>query len=210
MCSFFENICIYTILNCNYLINVMKEILYVHGYNSSGETGRTLAKLLENDYKVHHFPIPVNADEAINKVKNYLKEHSNISLIVGTSLGGFITSRMNGYLKLMINPCMLPSVELPKLGCEKELANTYKKYEDDLTFLDREEKASTFIMFGTKDELIDYSGYCKKLYRKNNFSVIPGGHHRVSKEELIDWVIPRIKGILEVESKKLYEHFENI
>jgi predicted esterase YcpF (UPF0227 family) len=188
----------------------MKEIIYIHGYNSSGETGRTLENMLKGKIKVHHFQIPVNADEAFKKINNYLDEHPNISLVLGTSLGGFLTSRINGYLKLMINPCMLPSVELPKLGCDTELSNTYIKYENDISFLDTEERLSTFLMFGTDDELIDYSGMCKMIYNKKHISEIPGGHHRVSNEELKKYVIPQIEYMLNVYSPKLYEHFNNI
>lgn len=188
----------------------MKEILYIHGYNSSGGTGRSLEKMLNGKYKVHHFPIPKNADDAFNEVNNYLNKHKNISLVVGSSLGAFITSRINGYLKLMINPCMFPSVELPKLGCDKSISESYIKYENNTEFLDYEERASSFLMFGTKDELFDYSAICKIMYNKKNISIIPNGHHRVSEEELEKYVIPQIDFILNEYSPKLYEHFNII
>ena len=65
-------------------------------------------------------------------------------------------------------------------------------------------------MFGTDDKLIDYSGMCKMIYNKKHISEIPGGHHRVSNEELKKYVIPQIEYMLNVYSPKLYEHFNNI
>lgn len=191
-----------------YLTSMEKEILYIHGYGSSGSTGRTLEKLLNGYCKVHHFSIPVNPDDAFIKINKYLGNHPEISLIVGSSLGGFIASRFNGYLKLLINPCMHPSIELPKLGCDTEISDIYYKYED-YDFLDLEEKLSTYLMFGTKDELFSYKSECEKYYIKKNISSMEDITHHLNEKELNEFVVPMIKNILEVESPILNEHFEH-
>lgn len=182
------------------------EILYIHGYNSSGSTGKSLEKLLSDYCKVHHFQIPVNPDEAFETINTYLNNHPEISLIVGSSLGGFITSRLNGYLKLLINPCMHPSVELPKLGCNTKISDIYYKYEN-YDFLDKEEKLSTYLMFGTKDELFSYKSECEKYYLKNHISNMEDVKHHLNENELEKFVVPMIKNILEIVSPMLNEHF---
>ena len=187
----------------------MKEVLYIHGYNSSGSTGRTLEKLCDFT-KVHHFPIPVNPDEAIEKVNKYLSKHPEISLIVGSSLGGFITSQITGYMKLMINPCMVPQVELPKLGCNKEIADLYTKYNMTSKSVDHEDRASTMLLFGTKDELFSYKKMCTYIYGNKNIGSMEGVKHHLTEDDLKEFVVPKIKYMLTDFSKQLFEHFENM
>ena len=176
-----------------------KEILYVHGYNSSGGTGRALeAMLAPLGYRVHHFPIPQHADEAVARVKEYLIEHANIKLIVGSSLGGIVTLQQTGYCKLVINPCLHPSVELTKIGATNGIAQSYLPYEEQLTEISTpEERMLTYGMFSTDDELLNYSDEFTTLYGNAHVSDIPQGKHRLSDEQLCDYVIPQILHIIQ-------------
>lgn len=187
----------------------MKEVLYIHGYNSSGSTGRTLETLCTFT-KVHHFQIPVNPDEAIKKINKYLSNHPEISLIVGSSLGGFIAAQIKGYMKLLINPCMVPQVELPKLGCDKEIADLYIKYNITSKSVDYEDRASTMILFGTKDELFSYKKMCTYIYGNKNIGNMKDVKHHLTEENIEEFIVPQIKYMLTEFSKQLFEHFENI
>lgn len=178
-----------------------KEILYVHGYNSSGGTGRALeAMLAPKGYRVHHFSIPQRADEAIARVKEYLNEHTDIKLVVGSSLGGIVTLQQTGHCKLVINPCLHPSEVLPKIGAEDDIAQSYLPYEERLTEIcTSEERVLTYSMFSTDDELLNYSGEFATLYGNEQMSSIPQGKHSLSDEQLHDYVIPQILHIIERE-----------
>ena len=175
-----------------------KEILYVHGYNSSGGTGRALeAMLAPMGYRVHHFPIPQHADEAVTRVKEYLIENPGIQLVVGSSLGGIVTLQQTGYCKLVINPCLHPSVELPKIGASDDIAQSYLPYEERLTVIGTpEERTLTYGMFSTNDELLNYSNEFASLYGDNHMSDIPQGKHSLSDDQLRDYVVPHIVRII--------------
>lgn len=175
-----------------------KEILYVHGYNSSGGTGHALEAMLSPmGYQVHHFPIPQQADEAVARVKEYLIKHSDIQLVVGSSLGGIVTLQQTGYHKLVINPCLHPSVELPKIGATNDIAQSYLLYEEVLTQISTpEERILTYGMFSTNDELLNYSNEFATLYGNAHMSDIPQGKHRLSNELLSEYVVPQIVQIM--------------
>lgn len=181
------------------LMDKKAEILYVHGYNSSGGTGRALEQLCApSGYKVHHIPIPQRADEAILLVRQYLKEHPAIRLVVGSSLGAFVALHQTGYPKLVVNPCLHPSVELPKIGASDDVAQSYLPYEHQLVEIaGKDEQPLTYALFSDHDEQFDYRSELETLYRKAQIGTIPGGKHSINDEQLKEYVLPQIFGILD-------------
>ena len=87
------------------------KVLYVHGYNSNANS--TTSKLIRelSDFEVHTITYnPEHPIEAIKDIRNYCKKYK-IDLIIGSSLGGFLTMNCFGYKRIVINPCFKPSIK---------------------------------------------------------------------------------------------------
>lgn len=177
----------------------MINVLYIHGLNSSG-TSRT-AKLLEeylgSDFKVFRPTFPQDADVALCLAKNEIIKNK-IDIVVASSLGGFIALKLRNVMKIVINPCISPSVELPKLGVKDEIVSRYKAYEKTLfSGVDAEEREITFGVFANNDELFSYKDEFKKYY--NNFTLMNDGH-RISSSNIKGVVVPLIQHIANTRS----------
>ena len=82
--------------------------------------------------------MPVHADDygwmesAREQILNFIDEFK-IDLVIGSSLGGFITLTLNGIPRFVINPCWDPPVELCKLveqdAAFTKMIMTYMPYE---------------------------------------------------------------------------------
>ena len=173
----------------------MIHILYIHGLNSSGNsrTSKCLEEYLGPGYKVFHPTFPEDADAALTKAKNELIKNK-IDIVVASSLGGFIALKLRNVMKIVINPCMSPTVELPKLGVDEKTVSRYTQYEKSLLQgIDAEEREITFGVFGTHDELFSYRDLFKKYY--NNFKMITDGH-RISPSNIKNVIVPLIQHII--------------
>ena len=67
----------------------MKQILYIHGFCSSAQTG-TVARLRQvlTDCEVHAIDVNHHPAESIKQIEDYVLAH-DIDLLIGTSLGGY-------------------------------------------------------------------------------------------------------------------------
>lgn len=166
----------------------MKKILYIHGFGSdkNSSTGQYIKELLKDKYEVlvetWDLTDPRNTSEKINK---YVADN-HISLVIASSLGAFYAlSITDSVARMVINPCMNPSVELPKITqisqAVKDEFDFLKMEQDD--YIDWEMRAVTFGIFGNNDELFNYQERFKRLY--GNMTVVEGGHklsHTLLKE----------------------------
>lgn len=160
----------------------MEKIAYIHGYggSSNGESFKTLQKYLGDKFEI--VGIDYNETEPnIQEIKNDL-DNRGIKFVIGSSIGGFLTLNLGSeYKKLVFNPCMKPSIELPKINVPEDLVAKYvimeKEYFANLEGNDLD-KASTFGFFGSKDELFGPFGYKKlfKCYYKNAANMTCGHH----------------------------------
>lgn len=177
----------------------MINILYIHGYNSN-KNSRTLTclkKLLDDKtYNVIGYTYDYDyPDKVLSDIKNQIISN-NINIVIGSSLGGFITLKLRNIFKIVINPCCFPSYELPKLGVPKNIADEYKRLEKSLwNNIDNEEREITFGIFGDHDELFSY----KKIYESkyNNVIDINDGH-RISENNIKNVLVPLIKDITDL------------
>ena len=174
----------------------MKTIVYLHGYNSSGSTGRRLQNMLDGKYNVLAPRLSKNADEAIKTAQDLI-DSNDVAMVIGSSLGGFVSLNVRAPFKLIINPTLEPSATLPLIDCPQELASSYKKYEERFrNEIDDNVRAHTYGMFGAKDNLVHYQDEFESLFPKDHVTVIPTGEHKVSEQDLKDYVIPFIDKIL--------------
>ena len=177
-----------------------KNALYIHGFmgNPKGGTFETLNKTLKN-WDVHSIPFPelhTDISKTHLLIKNYCKEN-NIELLVGASLGAFYVLQYEDLInKLVINPCMYPSIEIPKLKdrttgesirlSEKVLSDLriMEKYEN----ISEEQKKRTFGIFAKDDELFHFKDSFDKLFGSQNSqkpsSILINGHHSIEEEYL--------------------------
>ena len=123
----------------------------------------------------------------------------NIDVLIGASLGAFYVLQYKDTIdKLVINPCLYPSIEIPKLkdratGNPIILSNKVlsdfremEKYED----IPETQKPRTFGIFAKDDELFHFKDsfdklfYYKECYYPN--SILINGHHSIEEEFLTD------------------------
>lgn len=166
------------------------KVLYIHGYgsNANSTTGKTIKDL--STFEVHTITYnPEEPKKAIKSIKDYVQKNK-IDVIIGSSLGGFMTTYCFGKHRIVINPCLKPSIELPKIGYTGPV-DEYKELENNLKI-----DNTCYGCFAKGDELLGTK--YKKEFEKYfiNTCFIPG-KHRASKEALeliINEIIPNFVG----------------
>ncbi|MDO4511796.1 MAG: YqiA/YcfP family alpha/beta fold hydrolase [Bacteroidales bacterium] len=169
----------------------MKKLLYIHGYNGSaeGSSCQLFRKYMPKDeWQVIGMDYDQNdCAVALQQIRQTI-DREGIDLVVGSSLGGFLTLLTTGIKRLVINPCYIPSAELPKLGPHNglpapspQMIASYAAFEPQLKQFSTEETNLITGYFAEDDELLGdrYEGdFCDDIH---GYNVIPGGHH-VSEE----------------------------
>lgn len=173
------------------MIVTMKKLLYIHGYNGSpeGRSCQLFRKYMPQDeWQV----IGMDYDQedcakALKQIRETI-DREQIDLVVGSSLGGFLTLLTTGFERIVINPCYSPSTELPKLGphnrlpdSSKNMVATYAAFEPQLKSFSNEERSLITAYFAEKDELLGDTYQDEYIEDIGTFYEIPGGHH-VSEE----------------------------
>ena len=157
----------------------MRKILYVHGYNGmpEGYSCNLIKSVLPEGYTIEGVDYDQNdCALARQQIFDYIKEHG-IDLVIGSSLGGFITLTLTGIKRFVINPCCLPSVELPKIDVPQELINTYKPFEPLLDQASNEDRNLVRGFFGDHDELLGDRYVEFFSQRFGHWQRISSGHH---------------------------------
>ena len=108
----------------------------------------------------------------------YIREH-DIDLVMGSSLGGFITQTLKGLPRILINPCWLPSEVLPAIGAPAELVATYAPFEKWAEEHAAEDKSLVHAFFADADELLGdkYVSAFMCHYPKSHCHRIHSRHH---------------------------------
>jgi predicted esterase YcpF (UPF0227 family) len=173
----------------------MMNILYIHGYNGSpygntyalfdGIIDKTSTTLHTIDYD------PTQPIVAIESIKQYIKDN-NINLIIGSSLGGFLTMHLYGYSRIVINPCWDPATELPLIDYTGPTEEYERLRHSLVEELDNEERHLCSGCFAPLDELLctKYLEIFQQFF--NRTYIIPGGH-QVSAEavvKIVNEIIP--------------------
>lgn len=186
-------------------------MLYVHGFASSGDSGtaKTIQKYLPNCRFISP-DLPLNPYEAIALLKRIVAEEK-IDVVVGTSMGGMFAQKLRGVPKVLVNPLFhvsesmrrkigtVPFFKRRKDGATEfevttEICDDYKYVESgQFDNLSDGEISITYGLFGTDDEVVsceaEYDGY----YR--NKMVFIGGH-RLTDDVIHDYVVEAILKLL--------------
>lgn len=104
-------------------------ILWIHGFagKANNDTVKAMRKYCP-DYEIHSIEVDHHAIASMKKIDAFIDEHPELTLVAGTSLGGFYAMCANTQLpKLVVNPVTNPARDLHQfLGM-----NTYKPGRED-------------------------------------------------------------------------------
>ena len=152
-------------------------ILNIHGYHGSSENaayaalekrcGNITSPSLDYDAK--------SPESIADDLRNIIKDRK-IDVIVGTSLGGFYAAFLSAEYNIpviLINPCLLPFLHLPRLGYEGAIISFISMF-GTLTAL-KNEKICCIV--GDADEILDTNDFTERLCSNEHFRRIPGGKH---------------------------------
>ena len=197
------------------------KILYIHGLNSSKEsdTGKYIRSYLDShDMKdvtlVRETFDLLDIDKTKYKIKNIV-ERQKIDLVIASSLGSFYGLMLGEMvMKIVINPCMLPSRELSKLipDIEESLIRKFALNEKQLySDIDGEVREMTRGAFGTHDELFSYKLFFKSKYGDRLMTLNSG--HRPDKHgifEILDHFMPTLPVMKQPVIAPMFESFVNL
>lgn len=171
-----------------------KKILYIHGLGSDANS--TTFQTLKQGFPQYEWITDTFDLLDIAATKDKLRTlllTENIDTIVASSLGAFYALGVqNSLAKIVINPCMKPSVELPKLVEEVDttIFPAFELHNSGLPFtgliLDNEMRFCTYGIFSTNDELFSYLPDFKRLY--GNRCIEVEGGHRLTGQALLSAV----------------------
>ena len=179
-------------------------VLYIHGIGSGRRGGNTtewLKKYFPDD-AIFSFDIPTDPDKAISYIKEKCLE-LDINAVVGTSLGGFYAMQIPGVQKILINPAIKAFETVEKIGkgeheffCPRDdgqktyiiddefLNKLRRQYEEFFKIYDEEFRAETYGIFGTEDDMCQYSELFKETFRESQMITAKFGH-RMTEEIFI-------------------------
>lgn len=140
------------------------KLLYVHGYNGSphGTSYNLLKRHLPQGWEI--IGMDYCQDDCALALQQIASAVTNegIDIVAGSSLGGFLTLLTEGVERYVINPCYLPSVELPKLDAcsglpcpSPQMIATYAAFERRLS--DIQDRHNIHCLMGDSDELLGFT-----------------------------------------------------
>ncbi|MBR3731923.1 MAG: hypothetical protein IKQ61_11105 [Spirochaetales bacterium] len=172
----------------------MHNILYIHGFNSSGNSNTVCnLRAMFPEYNVYSDDFDLlDLDGTQDKMHQLMKKY-RINVLIGSSFGAFhVLLHDTNETKIVINPCMYPSVEIPKLdpSLSEDAIAAMQEYESRY----KPAPYKIFGIFGKDDELFSYRTEFQRLYgytnNKSDNTVMIDGHHRLSPDELRSGIIP--------------------
>ena len=165
-----------------------QKILYIHGLGSDSNsgTGNIIKEFLKDDYEViiPSWDLITNPFDTIKNINNFIRDN-DISLVIASSLGAFFALNHNTDVRIiLINPCLEPSVQIPKLvELEVSQINAFQSIENEMAErVANLQNQNIFAGFGDKDELFNYQELFRKRYGNN--MVIVEGNHKLPKDSL--------------------------
>lgn len=170
----------------------MEKILFIHGLGSdkNSDTGKMVKEILK-DYGTVDAETYNLTDLGSTFRKIYDKiNYEDYTMVIGHSFGGFYTLLTNTFSKklkkIVINPCVLPSVEIPKLTTvDPTFRETFEEYEQYFSPEFLLAKADdNFGIFGRDDPLFSYRSLYNAFFNNCGNTAFVPGEHKLSFEEL--------------------------
>lgn len=125
----------------------------------------------------------------------HLVKVEQVTVVVASSLGAFLALTIPGVRRIVINPCMLPTIELPKISVPRPVYATYALFEPQVMNPDPSTAQQTVGVFSTRDELLGtrYYDHFRRHYAKTVATDRCG--HRANEDMLLHDVVPLIVGV---------------
>lgn len=160
--------------------NSKKTILYIHGLGSN-KNSSTYKYIKEyfSEYNVISYTFDLtNPKQCLNDINTKISKKQP-DIVIASSLGAFF-GLISDFDKttIVINPCMNPAYEIPKLTELKD--NQIHEFEQ--LSIKLRKKSNVHGIFGDNDELFSYKPEFNKLYSD---SMTVSGGHRLSKNVLL-------------------------
>ena len=205
------------------MFTVMKKLLYLHGFASSGSSGTVHAlrdilftKRKElGEVEVIAPDIPVSPVEAVQFLER-LCSSEKPDLVLGTSMGGEYAQQMFGVRRVCVNPgfslSKMRGILFPGWhewlnnradGATKFLITrqTIKEFADmeKRQFDGAAGSAPCIALFGSEDDICDWRESKRvfdSAYGRRNSIVFEGGH-RLNDKTLMKSVLPAVIGMIQ-------------
>lgn len=193
-----------------------KNVLYIHGLNSSAQsrTAKVIKAYLGDKFNVLAETWDLLAPGTAKRINDYVA-NNNVSLVIASSLGAFYALTItDSVAKILINPCMHPSVEVPKLVKTSDAQVTmFKRLEESVRQnIDAEMRMCTFAGFGDHDELFNHQAEFKRTY--GNHMIVVSGEHRLGATSIHKVIESGLAYFESVQSKLneelITEHYTNL
>ena len=183
-------------------------ILYIHGYGGEGNsrTAQALKTYLPENYNIFGPCFPLDPIEALALAEEIMQT-TGIDIVVASSLGAFTALQLRGVPKIVINPCLFPSKELPKhTNISEDILQNFAKMEkqfeewlikfnsQDIEESVKLERMWTYGVFSTDDELFSFKDKFEKYFGRGESIK---DTHRISVENVEKVIIPIIQTISE-------------
>ncbi len=155
------------------------KILNIHGYQGNAANSAYEA-LRECGFDIISLQIDYDrtSPEYVMQLMNSQFTNNFCNAVVGTSLGGFyaaLISAKNECPCVLINPCLMPFLHLPRLGyMSDDGVMEYIRLFSGLADVDINH-VSTII--GGQDELIDTHDFTRQIFQNERYIVVPDGKH---------------------------------
>lgn len=164
----------------------MIRALYIHGYNGSGYSGKAINNMvryyISDDVRVFTEKFNKNPEIAIRQAKDIV-DNCGIDCIIASSYGAFIALQIKNVSKILINPCLYPSIELPKIDANFSFVNECKIIENSMNF--EQDKDKIYAIFSTNDELFSYKNEFKNC---ETFSI--NAKHKLTDFDIHNYLMP--------------------
>jgi len=188
----------------------LKDLFYLHGYNSSPKSEKALQcqKFFFENYTSINFHIPKLSDIpniAIELLDNQLKSIKE-PVLIGSSLGGFYANFFSEKLScksVLINPVVSPHILMNNyLGKQRNryTGETFTLKEEHMLqlkslYIDTmSDPKKRLVLLQTGDETLDYTE-ARDYFRDSCISIESGGSHRF--DGFKNW-LPSIANFLEL------------
>lgn len=176
-------------------------ILYLHGFGSCFKPDSAKVRTLEKLGPVHGIELDYSraSHDLAGQVRDAVVRHG-ITLLVGTSMGGWLAARMGRELNLPFvaaNPAPHPALSLarkPARGTDHQ-GRPYQLHPERIaTYGEIETAGHGLVLFDKADDVIDYRDTLARIQGHLGYRLYEGGSHRF---EHMEEALPDIRALVE-------------
>ncbi len=155
------------------------KVLNIHGYQGNAANSAYQA-LQECNFQIISLQLDYDRTppEQLLQMLNSQFTNNFCDVVVGTSLGGFFASLISAKNEcpcVLINPCLLPFLHLPRLGYASD--SGLQQYIRMFSGLAEVNPSRVSTIIGGQDEIIDTHDFTREIFQNERFVLVPEGKH---------------------------------